>query len=202
MEAWTIEQLTTQATAELTADEGAKQSSGRVREAPDVRTLRYYTTLGLLDRPSFFRGRTGYYGRRHLLQILAIKKLQAQRLPLAEIQRRLLGATDALLSELSGRDASTGAAAGRPAASPDGAPAPAVRAFWLDRPTAPEPAEDRRANGTIGHVASDCRVELAPGVTLHLADVEADQLTPAVQAELAGPISALLNVLRRRGLAR
>ena len=40
----------------------------RVRELPDRRTVRYYATLGLLDRPTI-QGRTAFYGRRHLLQL-------------------------------------------------------------------------------------------------------------------------------------
>ena len=42
--------------------------SRRVRWQPDARLVRYYTTLGLLDRPAEMRGRTAYYRDRHLLQ--------------------------------------------------------------------------------------------------------------------------------------
>ena len=73
------------------------QPSGRVREVPDARTIRYYTTLGILDRPLEMRGRTAYYGRRHLLQLVAIKRLQAQGMSLTEIQQRLTGASDKAL---------------------------------------------------------------------------------------------------------
>src|SRR5207244_1724793 len=76
------------------------QPSGRVREVPDRRTVRYYTTLGLIDRPAEVRGRTALYSTRHLLQLVAIKRLQARGLPLAEIQSRLVGQTDAALREL------------------------------------------------------------------------------------------------------
>jgi DNA-binding transcriptional MerR regulator len=71
----------------------------RVSAAPDARTVRYYTTLGLLDRPRI-EGRQAHYGERHLLQLLAIKGLQAFDLPLAEIQRRLYGRSDAELKAL------------------------------------------------------------------------------------------------------
>jgi len=76
---------------------GVDQASGRVREVPDVRTIRYYTTLGLLDRAAEMRGRTALYGERHLFQLVAIKRLQAEGLTLENIQQRLLGITaDAL----------------------------------------------------------------------------------------------------------
>jgi len=76
-------------------------SDARVSAAPDARTVRYYTTLGLLDRPRI-EGRQARYGERHLLQLLAIKALQACDLPLAEIQRRLYGRSDAELKALVG----------------------------------------------------------------------------------------------------
>ena len=72
---------------------------GRVSDAPDARTVRYYTTLGLLDRPAI-ENRQARYGERHLLQLLAIKALQAQDLPLAEIQQRLYARSDAELRRL------------------------------------------------------------------------------------------------------
>src|SRR5262249_14223351 len=87
---WTLDELG--ARVALALSEGYNgQSSGRVRDVPDRRTIRYYTTLGLLDRPAEMRGRTALYGRRHLLQLVAIKHLQARGLTLAEIQERLLG---------------------------------------------------------------------------------------------------------------
>jgi DNA-binding transcriptional MerR regulator len=71
----------------------------RVSAAPDARTVRYYTTLGLLDRPRI-ENRQARYGERHLLQLLAIKALQARELPLAEIQQRLYARSDAELKQL------------------------------------------------------------------------------------------------------
>lgn len=75
-------------------------NNGRVRDVPDQRAIRYYTTLGLLDRPAEMRGRVAYYGRRHLLQLVAIKRLQAQGLSLAQVQERLLGLSDSRLEQL------------------------------------------------------------------------------------------------------
>ena len=100
---WTLDGLTAAvATALAEGYDGA--ASGRVRDVPDRRTIRYYTTLGLIDRPAEMRGRTAFYGRRHLLQIVAIKKLQAQGKSLAEIQRALAGQTDTELGRIGGLD--------------------------------------------------------------------------------------------------
>ena len=69
------------------------QQDNRLSAAPDVRTIRYYTTLGLLDRP-FMQGKSAKYNRRHLLQMLSIKTLQVVSLPLAEIQKQLYGLSE------------------------------------------------------------------------------------------------------------
>jgi hypothetical protein len=51
----------------------------------------------MVDRPLGMRGRTALYGSRHLLQVVAVKRRQAQGRSLAEIQAELTGATDAEL---------------------------------------------------------------------------------------------------------
>jgi DNA-binding transcriptional MerR regulator len=96
---WTIHELGAQAALALSVDYPGP-ANGRVREIPDQRTIRYYTTLGLLDRPAEMRGRTALYGRRHLLQLVAIKRLQARGLSLSAIQQQLLGLGDAALRRL------------------------------------------------------------------------------------------------------
>lgn len=68
----------------------------RVSAAPDMRTIRYYTSLGLLDRPSI-EGRVAKYSRKHVLQLLAVKTLQGVSLPLSEIQEQLYGLSEAEL---------------------------------------------------------------------------------------------------------
>jgi DNA-binding transcriptional MerR regulator len=95
-----LDELSTRAAQEL----GGRGLLGaapdaRVSAAPDARTVRYYTTLGLIDRPRI-EGRQARYGERHLLQLLAIKALQAFELPLAQIQQRLYGRSDAELKGL------------------------------------------------------------------------------------------------------
>lgn len=98
-ELYTLEQLS-ERVADLLSQGYDGQQSGRVRELPNGRTIRWYTTIGLVDRPLATRGRVALYGERHALQLAAIKKLQAQGLALAEIQERLLGVSDAKLAQL------------------------------------------------------------------------------------------------------
>ena len=71
---------------------GQGPTDGRVRAAPDTRTIRYYQSLGLVDRPLRYEGRRAVYGYRHLLQAVAVKLLQAEGLSLAQVQTALQGA--------------------------------------------------------------------------------------------------------------
>jgi DNA-binding transcriptional MerR regulator len=90
---WTLEELVRRAGQVLAAAD-VRAPNGRVTELPDARVVRWYTTRGIVDRPSGNRGRTALYGPRHLLQLVAVKRLQARGLSLAEIQGLLAGATD------------------------------------------------------------------------------------------------------------
>jgi DNA-binding transcriptional MerR regulator len=124
--------------------------TGRVRDVPDQRAIRWYVTRGLVDRPVATRGRMVLYGRRHLLQLVAIKRRQADGASLAKIQAELTGATDetlAAVARLAPRayaeparptqpapGAETSRGASRP--EPDGhaTPLPRRTRFWADRP--------------------------------------------------------------------
>src|ERR687884_573773 len=96
---WTMDELVERVAAALTA-EYSGAPNGRVRDLPDRRAIRWYTTTGLVDRPVGLRGRTALYGRRHLLQLVAVKRRQAQGHTLAAIQAELHGASDAELAEV------------------------------------------------------------------------------------------------------
>jgi DNA-binding transcriptional MerR regulator len=93
---YTIAELAEASAAALDAL-GIAARNGQVRDRPDVRTIRYYGTLGLIDPPAEMTGRTARYGTRHLLQVLAVKALQARGDSLAGAQRALVGASDAEL---------------------------------------------------------------------------------------------------------
>jgi DNA-binding transcriptional MerR regulator len=66
-----------------------EQPSKRVSETISERTLRYYITEGLVDRPLGKEGAVTLYGYRHLLQILAVKLLQGSYLPIRAIREVL-----------------------------------------------------------------------------------------------------------------
>lgn len=115
--------------SELTAEVGRHMASlpapsnGQVRAVPDERNIRYYTTLGLLDRPLAMRGRTALYGPRHAAQVVAIKRLQAAGKSLSEITALWPTLDVATLERVSG----IVVAAVVPTAAPA---APPRRQFW------------------------------------------------------------------------
>ncbi|GAA2115689.1 MerR family transcriptional regulator [Actinomadura alba] len=95
---WTITELAAAATTALSGEPA--QVNGRVRDMPNERLIRWYTTIGLVDPPAGRRGRIALYGRRHLLQLIAVKRRQAEGRTIAQIQVELAGATDATLRSI------------------------------------------------------------------------------------------------------
>jgi DNA-binding transcriptional MerR regulator len=96
---WSLEELSQISQTEL-EQRRIPNPGGRVSQVPSARTIRYYTSLGLVDRPMGYEGGVAMYGQRHLLQLLAIKVLQAEYLPLPEIQKQLFGRGEDDLKEI------------------------------------------------------------------------------------------------------
>ena len=99
---WTIDDLAVLAEKALESGDYNGQTSGRVRAVPDARTIRYYTTLGLIDPPAEMRGRKAFYTRRHVLQLAAIKRLQSRGYTLPQVQEALVGADGRALARWAG----------------------------------------------------------------------------------------------------
>jgi DNA-binding transcriptional MerR regulator len=192
---WTLSDLTARTARAL---EGAAQQNGQVSEQPNARTIRYYTTLGLLDRPTLV-GRTAMYGVRHLRQLVAIKRLQADGHPLVEVQRRLLGLDDASLAALAAvPDAvleQLEASAEAPLVDDNAAlhaPSRRARAFWADAPAAPVSTPQ-----TIGLGAA---LHLQDGVTLAFPAVR--DVDEADLEALRAALEPVVDLLRARGLVK
>lgn len=192
---WTLSELAEEVAAVLRGYEAA--ANGQVRAVPDERSIRYYTTLGLIDRPAAMRGRTALYGKRHLAQVVAIKRMQAAGRTLAEIADVLPTLDDPTLVHVSG------------VAVPRRAPPPAARhEFWKQPPPAPvrpDPLPRARVHKlpkpprrTVPRFAASAVLELAPGVTISIdpgravTDADADALLAAARP--------LVAELRRRQL--
>jgi DNA-binding transcriptional MerR regulator len=198
---WTLVELGQQVQEALAADPLAPRN-GRIRAVPDSRTIRYYTTIGLIERPAAMRGRTALYSERHLQQLMAIKRLQARGLSLAEVQQALAGLPDTELATL----------AELPLASP---PSPTAIREGVWRDALPEHTPDTVASPNPERSAKSAGAKavpepsavtgadlyhglaLAPGVTLLLhgqVALSADDVRALRHA--AAP---LLEALRQRG---
>jgi len=212
-EQWTLSELVAEVAARIAALPAP--SNGQVRAVPDERTVRYYGTIGLLDRPLAMRGRTALYGRRHLAQVVAIKRLQTTGQSLAEIQAMWPTLDELTLSRMAGIQLPPGGAA---------RPAPARSAgrkdFWKSEPAevpaapageaapAPAPAASAESLAPIsGPVAAaaplavELRVELAPGVSLSIAMSHDLALTTADVRALRAAAAPLMEELARCRLA-
>jgi DNA-binding transcriptional MerR regulator len=182
--------------------------NGRVREFPDERAVRWYTTIGLVDRPLGGRGRGARYGPRHLRQVVAVKHLQAQGWPLAEIQARLTGAGDDALAELGPPLsaellagpvlAGPAVAAARPAAAATTRAREAIAAprFWAAPPVLPVLPVPAPVSEPVSPLEVLTALRLAEGVTLLLSTAP-DREGVAALVRASGP---LLAALRERGL--
>jgi DNA-binding transcriptional MerR regulator len=75
-------------------------ANGQAGDLVTARNIRFYSTVGLLDAPE--SGGRGF-GEKHYLQLVAIRLLQAQGLPLRRIRELLFGRTVAELREVQKR---------------------------------------------------------------------------------------------------
>lgn len=190
------------------------QTSGRVRDVPDARTIRYYTTLGVLDRPLEMRGRTAYYGRRHLLQVVAIKRLQARGMSLVDIQKSVAGADNGSLKRWAALPAGFWEAAVGGQESPFASPTPddlltsRARAptagdrarFWEAEPAVAGGDGAASGSGHKGVASPGVVLTIGPGVSLIIAGRHVSQLDPDSLAAIQPVLNELLAALTRAGI--
>jgi len=79
-----------------------EQSRGTVTSLPDERTIRYYLAEGLIQAPDERQGTASVFGYFHLLQVVAVKKLQAEHLPIRKIRELVSGKSVEELESLVG----------------------------------------------------------------------------------------------------
>jgi DNA-binding transcriptional MerR regulator len=161
------------------------QERYKVTEVPSIRTLRFYVSQGLVDKPLAYEGRTALYGYRHLLQVVVIKVLQANHFPLRKIREMLQElSTEDLerLLEVSRKTEQAGESEGlgppTQVAEGSGLPYPLLREFLTVKlKTLPGPPEADLVVCAQSHPGmaeppaaplSWRRLEVEPGVELHL----------------------------------
>lgn len=178
----TIEELV-EAADGLLAEVAPVQKRYKVTARPDLRTIRYYVSQGLLPKPLGYDGGRAHYAATHLLRLLLIKKLQAEHLTLARIKRQLRGATDEeVLAALLG---ATDEPLGR---------SPAHRQLAPLRSEAAHPDEERRQHPQMELALTDAEGPLGR-LLLSLRTVQ----EPERRARLALCLEQLAAQLKREG---
>lgn len=201
-----VAELANQA-ARILAEIGTTQDRGTVSEMPDERTLRYYLAEGLLSPAAEKQGTASVFGYVHLLQLLVVKKLQSEHLPIRKIKELVDGRTERELERLLGLDAKAGAKnealsyleklltrSTSPANAAPPAAAPRNQNFASpaaapNRPTTNLASERQAAPSSA---ASWSRVEIEPGLELH---VRGDYAPPAETKGVRQLTRLILNVL-------
>ena len=87
---------------EVLAEMGLEQARGTVTSVPDERTIRYYMAEGLVQTPEEKQGTASVFGYLNLLQLLTVKKLQAEHLPIRKIRQLVAGKSELELETLLG----------------------------------------------------------------------------------------------------
>ena len=181
-DAWTLPELVAEAASWIATLPPPK--NGQVRAVPDERTVRYYAAQGLLDRPTAMRGRTALYSRRHLAQVIAIKRLQSAGHSLAAIQEMWPTLDDVTLARLTGVTLPAKSRAAR-------------TEFWKrEPPKVSAPAKVEAA----APAPVEVRVELAPGVHVVIALPEGASIASADVHALRAAAAPFVAELAKRGL--
>ena len=183
-ETWTINELVEEVERRIEAL--PRPQNGQVRAVPDDRTDRYYQAIGLLDRPSAMRGRTALYGKKHVAQVVAIKRLQTMGRSLAEIQALWPTLDDATLSRMSGIEL------------PSKKSSEARKDFWKTTPVAAVPQAPSPPSAST---PVELRVELAPNIQLSIALSDDVAISMADVAAIRAAAAPLIAELARRQLA-
>ena len=79
-----------------------EQARGTVTSVPAERTIRYYLAEGLIQPPDEKQGTASVYGYLHLLQLVVVKKLQAEHLAIRKIRELVIGKSEHELESLLG----------------------------------------------------------------------------------------------------
>jgi len=164
------------------------------KAAVSVRLARYFQTHGLLDEP-FKTGREARYGARHLLQLLAVRRLMAQGYSTSSLSNLLRGAGDDALQRLI--EGETPGLETLSAPSPAPPSSNAALDFLSDlrarTSAAPPPASAAPFSPSPSGNSTWSRHEIAPALEVHLRD---DFLAPTSPHEWDVLIEAFKQALQ------
>jgi DNA-binding transcriptional MerR regulator len=183
-----------------------EQERGTVTTVPDERTIRYYLAEGLIETPEEKQGTASVFGYLNLLQLVAVKKLQAEHLPIRKIRELVAGKSEQELEALVGIGGPSGKKSreseakrylesllapsmGSSQVSGISKPNETPRLKQMSAAAAP-PSQDSDQN------PSWQRVEIEPGLELHIRSDYARPMTSARSKSLAERVIHRLRRLR------
>lgn len=163
-----------------------EQQRGTVTSVPDERTIRYYLAEDLIQTPEEKQGTASVFSYLHLLQLLTVKKLQAEHLPIRKIRELVAGKSEHELETLIGVRGHSGKKTEAKryletllASAPPPSPIEASAAPSQDFAAAPHSWQ---------------RVEIEPGLELH---VRSDYAPPATTGKTRSLLERAIHRLRR-----
>lgn len=173
---------------QIVAELQLEQERGTVTSVPDERTIRYYLAEGLIQTPEERQGTASVFNYLNLLQLLTVKKLQAEHLPIRKIRELVAGKSEQELETLLGVRGPSGKKTEAKrylesllAPAPSGPP-------MMQAAAAPPPPQQLDAS------ASWQRVEIEPGLELH---VRSDYSPPATAGKTRSLLERAIHRLRR-----
>ena len=188
---------------QILAEMGLEQARGTVTSVPDERTIRYYMAEGLIQTPGEKHGTASLFSYLNLLQLLTVKKLQAEHLPIRKIRELVAGKSEQELELLLGVGSFAAKKSRETDAkrylesllAPEAAPPPPPR----QAAAAPPPIEtaalmETAAPQMLDQSASWQRVEIEPGLELH---IRSDYSPPATSEKTRSLLEKAIHRLRR-----
>ncbi|PYE51019.1 MerR family transcriptional regulator [Deinococcus yavapaiensis] len=174
--------------------------TGRAKDEVNARLVRHYTTQGLLDEP-LKSGREARYTRRHLLQLLVLRRLMHEGHGATPLQKILRGRDDDALEALLLGTATLDVQPGNPALeylqNLRATPPPSALLGIVPRPTPQAPLFESPPDAKPERPERYVRFFVQPGLELH---VGPDFQLPKTRTErdrLADALLAALDTLRR-----
>jgi DNA-binding transcriptional MerR regulator len=173
---------------QILAEMNLEQERGTVTSVPDERTIRYYMAEGLVQTPEERQGTASVFGYLNLLQLLTVKKLQAEHLPIRKIRELVAGKNEQELETMLGvRGASGRKTEAKRYLETLLASAPIA-------PTKETAAAPLPPQMLAGQSPSWQRVEIEPGLELH---VRSDYAPPTTGSRTKSLLEKAIHRLRR-----
>jgi DNA-binding transcriptional MerR regulator len=184
---------------QILAEMGLEQARGTVTSVPDERTIRYYMAEGLIQTPGEKQGTASLFSYLNLLQLLTVKKLQAEHLPIRKIRELVTGRSEQELEMLLGVGTLTARKNRDTDAkrylesllAPESAPPRSMMAAAAPAPAAPSPPPPPQH---VDQSASWQRIEIEPGLELH---IRSDYAPPATSGKIKSLVEKAIHRLRR-----